>query len=250
MKKKFFKSIKKALGDDLVGIIVYGGAASERVFSGVSDIDFFIILKRVESLSKPLSEVYGALSIEIHTYLEDPLFSSLLDYDIYLENQLPQGDKLNGFSPIRALALSTGELLVGSNPFEKFKVADADLKSGARRMIQEYLEKLSSLMFMAKFEVADEESEVENENFESDKEFLAVDSILSSVQAYQMVKRGKYVSMPDVVLYAEIEPLDGIDNELIRNVGLIRQGVEADISDLYEKALDFCGLIIKLINEI
>ena len=36
MKKKFFKGIEKALGDDLVGIIVYGGSASERKWAAAA----------------------------------------------------------------------------------------------------------------------------------------------------------------------------------------------------------------------
>ena len=37
MKKKFSKSLEKALGEDLIGVVVFGGAASDRVFSGVSE---------------------------------------------------------------------------------------------------------------------------------------------------------------------------------------------------------------------
>ena len=85
MKKKFFKSVHTALKDDLVAIIVYGGAASKRIFSGVSDIDFFIILKSLDNLSKSLSETYQVLSGVMMQYLEDPLFSSILDYDILVE---------------------------------------------------------------------------------------------------------------------------------------------------------------------
>ncbi|MHA2278324.1 MAG: hypothetical protein ACXAC2_21295, partial [Candidatus Kariarchaeaceae archaeon] len=130
MKKKFFKSVQSALKDDLVGIIVYGGAASKRIFSGVSDIDFFIILQSLEKLSRPLSETYQSISDVMMEYLENPLFSSILDYEIYVENQLPTKNSLNGFSPIRALALSEGEVLVGENPFKEIKVSDDQLKEG------------------------------------------------------------------------------------------------------------------------
>ncbi|MHA2170622.1 MAG: hypothetical protein ACXADH_02405 [Candidatus Kariarchaeaceae archaeon] len=249
MKKKFFKAIQKELGDDLVGIIVYGGAASERVFSGISDIDFCIIIKKLSELSRPLSDVYVALSKEILTFLEDPLFSSILDYDIYVEDQLPQDNNLRGFSPIRAHALSTGELLVGLNPFEGLQISDEDLKNGARRMVQEYLEKVSSLMFVPSFE-EDEALEGEIPSMDAEKNFLALDAILSSAQAYHIVKQKKYVNMPDVVLFAETEPVEGLDNDLVRNAGLLRQGVETDTTDFFIKSFDFCGSVISLLNNL
>ena len=49
LKKKFSMSLQKALGDELKSLMVYGGVAVNKVYSGVSDIDFFmIILDKVE----------------------------------------------------------------------------------------------------------------------------------------------------------------------------------------------------------
>ncbi|OLS23507.1 MAG: hypothetical protein HeimC2_26100 [Candidatus Heimdallarchaeota archaeon LC_2] len=248
MKKKFSKSVQTALKEDLVAIIVYGGAASKRIFSGVSDIDFFIILKSLDNLSKPLSETYQVLSEVMMQYLEDPLFSSILDYDILVEDQLPTAESLRGFSSVRALALSEGELLYGENPFKDLKIDETELKYGARVMVQDYLDKLTSLLFMPNFDVVPEDGEkVEDESLEAEREFLAVDAILSAGQAYQMVQKKEYVNMPDVVLFGETDPIDGIDNPLLQDAGLLRQGVDVNVDNFYNRAIDFCGSILKLI---
>ena len=252
MKKKFSKSLQKTLGKNLASVIVYGGAASDRVFSGVSDIDFLIILKAVDQLTKPLSEVYNELGSEVLSLLDNPLFASLLDYEIFTEDFLPKDGDLNNFSAIRALALKSGETLIGENPFESLELSDAQLVTSARTMVYEYLDKLTSLLFIPQFESIledDEEPETrEEEGMAAEKEFLAVDAILSSAQAYQMVTRKEYVSMPDVVLYGETEPIDEVDNELLVATGLLKQGVETEIDDLFNRAIDFCGDIIKLLN--
>ncbi|MCH8906814.1 MAG: hypothetical protein IH840_06970 [Candidatus Heimdallarchaeota archaeon] len=249
MKKKFSKGVEKALGENLVGIVVYGGSASERIFSGVSDIDFFIILKRADALTKPLSAIYGDLSKSVLEFFENPLFSSILDYDIYLEDQLPSNGNFNGFSPIRAISLREGELLTGTNPFAGMDIPDVDLKNGARRMVQDYLEKLSSVLFMPSFEITPEGEEAEEDtSLDVEKEFLAVDAILSSIQAYHIFTKKKYVNMPDLVLFAETEPVEGIDNDLLMKAGLLRQGVDADVENFFDRALDFCGDVIKLLR--
>ena len=136
-KKKFFKSFQKALGDDLTGLLVYGGSATERIFPGVSDVDFFIIIKKVDELSKSLAEIFEVINTTISEYVSNPLFAAILDYEVYTEDQLPNGDDLNGFSAIRACALSTAEVLAGSNPFEGMKFESDELSKGARRMVQE-----------------------------------------------------------------------------------------------------------------
>ncbi|MHA2030863.1 MAG: hypothetical protein ACW99Q_15900, partial [Candidatus Kariarchaeaceae archaeon] len=152
-----------------------------------------------------------------------------------------------GFSPIRALALSEGEVLVGKNPFKEIKVSDDQLKEGARNMIQDYLDKLTSVLFMPSFDVDPESGDkIEDQSMEAEREFLAVDAILSTAQAYQMLQRKTYVNMPDVVLFAETEPIDGIDNDLLKEAGLLRQGVDSSVEDFFNRSIDFCGSILKL----
>ncbi len=244
LSKKFSKSIQKSLGDDLVSLLVYGGSASERVYAGVSDIDFFIILKSIEEISKPLSELYQIIGTEINSYMENPLFSTLLDHDIYTVDQLPDGKSLNGFSSIRAISLKTGTLLLGKNPFEDIDVSKDQLREGARRMIQEYLEKLTSFIFMA-VETPEDEETLDNE-----KEFLAVDAVLSTAQAYRILEKHAYVSMPDVVFLAETEPVEGLDSQLVMNAGFLKQGIDTEIDNFYYRAIDFCGSVISLLDRI
>jgi len=247
MKKKLYKALDKGVGEDLEGVIVFGGSASDRIFSGVSDVDFLIVLKSITELSKPLAKVYEDISNVLMEFLENPLFSSLLDFEIYVMDQIPVGKELKGFSPIKALCLAEGELLQGNNPFEGMKITKKVLKDGARRMIQEYLDKLTSLLFMTRFDMEDDSSNDE-EGLEAEKDFLATDAILSSTQALKILNSGAYVNMPTIVLKAEIEPTKGLDNELIVGAGKRRQGVEIDIDDYYNRAINHVSTIITMVK--
>ncbi len=243
LQKKFFKALQKDIGDDLVGIVVYGSVASDLIFSGVSDIDFFIILKSVNELSKPLSEVYQKIGDKIKEFVNDPLFGSILDYDIYLMDQLPEGKDLKGFSPIRLLSLSKGLVLVGENPLEGYKVSNKQLKEGAHRMVQEYLDTLTKYLFIPV------EEEKEQQSLMVEMDFYAVDAVLSSAQAYYILKKGEYVTMPDVTLFAETEPIDGVDNEIVIKAGFKRQGIETEVDDFINRAINFVGDIIAKLGE-
>ena len=241
-KKKFFKSMKPVY-EDLVVIIVYGGASTNRIFSGTSDIDFFILLKRISDLSRPLSEIIADINSILSEYASNPLFAAILDYDIYTYDMIPTDQDLHGFSPIRACALATGECLYGENPFTGFEVSGEDLKNGARRMIQDYFEKLHKSGIVLGY--ADEElSDTMKMELEMDKEFNAIDAILSSYQALLRVKTGSYVTMPDVVLKAETEPEDGVNVDLVRIASLMRQGIETDSPNIYAEAYEFLSSII------
>ncbi|MCY3413604.1 MAG: nucleotidyltransferase domain-containing protein [Candidatus Heimdallarchaeota archaeon] len=242
-KKKFYKSLQKALGDDLLAVIVYGSCATDRIYAGVSDVDFFILLKKVDELSRPLSELYQEFNTVISEFISNPLFAAILDYDIYTEDMIPKGKNLNGFSAIRAVSLKTGETLAGKNPFEKMTISKEDLKNSAKLMVHEYLTKLTNSSIITEFD--DEETQ---ESYKIEMEFNAVDAVLSSAQAYQILMNGEYKTMPDIVYDAEINPTEGWDNELVVDVGLLRQGVEKEVDDLYNRSINFVGNIIKLME--
>ena len=105
LKKKFTMSLQKTLKDDLKAVLVFGGVAANRVYSGVSDIDFMIIIDHVENL-KSFSETIDNIGKEILSMVENPLFASLLDYEIYTLDQVPSNKSMNGFSAVKAEKLS------------------------------------------------------------------------------------------------------------------------------------------------
>ncbi|MFV2016324.1 MAG: hypothetical protein ACC656_12900, partial [Candidatus Heimdallarchaeota archaeon] len=85
---------------------------------------------------------------------------------------------------------SEGELLYGDNPFASLKVDHDQLREGAKNMTQDYLDKLTSVLFMPSFDLVPESGEkVEDQSMDAEREFLAVDAVLSTAQAYQMLKR-------------------------------------------------------------
>ncbi len=55
--KKLSMGLQKSLKDKLKSLLVFRSVAANRVYSGVSDIDFMIILDKVENLNSPSSTV-------------------------------------------------------------------------------------------------------------------------------------------------------------------------------------------------
>ncbi len=79
-----------------------------------------IIIDHVENL-KSFSETINKIGEEILLMVENPLFASLLDYEIYTLDQLPNNKSMNGFSAVKALALKESEVLFGENYFGGFR---------------------------------------------------------------------------------------------------------------------------------
>jgi len=183
--------------------------------------------------------------------VENPLFASLLDYEIYTLDQLPDENGLNGFSAIKALALKESEVLHGENYFEKINLSKEELKSGALLMVHDYMSKLISYNLSPKFDPLfnDDEDNMYDDDL-SEEIFLAVDAVLLSAQAYFMMIKNKYIAMPDVVLLGETEGIEGIDNKIIADVGYLRQGVQNTVENLVNRSIDFCSLIIDRIHKL
>ncbi len=250
LKKKFSMSLQKTLKDELKAVLVFGGVAANRVYSGVSDIDFMIIIDHIKNL-KSFSETIDNIGKEILSMVENPLFASLLDYEIYTLDQLPNDKSMNGFSAVKALALKESEILFGENYFEKLDIDKENLKSSALLMVHEYLSKLISYNSSPKFDpmFEDEDDNMYDDDL-SEEIFLAVDAVLLSAQAYHMIKNNKYVSMPDVVLYGETEKIEGVDNSLIIDIGYLKQGVENKVENVVNRSIDFCGQIIDTLSKL
>jgi len=250
LKKKFSMNLQKSLKDELKSILVYGGVAANRVYSGVSDIDFMIILDNVNNLNS-FSETINKIGREVLSMVENPLFASLLDYEIYTLDQIPNNKSRMGFSAIKTLALKDSEVLFGENQFEALELTKEDLKSSALLMVHEYLSKLISYNLSPKFDpmFEDDDDEIYDDDL-SEEIFLAVDAVLLSAQAYHMMKKNKYVPMPDVVLFGETEEIEGVDNSLIIDIGYLKQGVENKVENIVNRSIDFCGQIIDVITKL
>ncbi len=250
LKKKFSMSLQKVLKDELKAVLVFGGVAANKVYSGVSDIDFMIILDHVKNL-KSFSETIEKIGKEIISMVENPLFASLLDYEIYTLDQLPNSKGLNGFSAIKSLALKESEILFGENYFKTLNISKESLKDSALLMVHEYLSNLISYNLSPKFDpmYEDEDDEMYSDDL-SEEIFLAVDAVLLSAQAYYMIKNDKYIPMPDVVLFGETDPIEGTDTSLINDIGYLKQGVENTVENVVNRSIDFCGQIIDRLNEL
>ena len=149
-------SLTKNLGNEIKSILVFGGAAANKVYSGVSDMDFMIIIDSMENLTS-ITDTYNKIGNEILSIIDNPLFASILDYEIYSLDQLPNNKNLNGFSPMKILSLKNAEVLFGENYFTDINVTEDDLKAGSMLMVNDYFSKLQNYKFTPGFDPLYEE---------------------------------------------------------------------------------------------
>jgi hypothetical protein len=245
LQKKLGTELNKILAEDLFQLLIVGSSANSTVYPGVSDVNFLIVLNDPDKLSASPFEVTNKALELIKQYKDNPMFTTLVDFEIYFESQMPTDNGLNGMSGIKALALKSAlvfdktsqKFVDKGNPYEKLKIDSGDLRAGASSLVKDCLNRLSSIIAEPQFETDDED---ENEGFDdkvNDIEFECIETTLLSAQAYLMVKKGTYVSKVDVPFIAEEEPVEGLDHNLLTIVSTKRQG--ADYAGGYTEDEDF-----------
>lgn len=242
LQKKLGMEMARALGDDMAHFFILGSSANSTVFPGVSDVNFTLILKDPNDLSEsPAAVTQKALDI-FKEYKDNPMFTTLVDFEIYFESQLPANGELNGFHPIKALALKSAliysttakKFVDEGNPFADLEINAADLKNGASSLVRECYNRLSAVLSEPDYAIEEEETFDDSIN---ETEFISIETVLLAGQAYLMLKKGEYVSKVDVPYIAEEEPEDGFDHELLTIMSTKRQG--ADYAGGYSEEEDF-----------
>ena len=79
----FTKDVKSDLKDIIQSLILVGSVVTKEHIAGESDCDFLIILKDKASGEK-LQESMEKISQVVLKYLEDPLYSSLIDVEVVI----------------------------------------------------------------------------------------------------------------------------------------------------------------------
>jgi hypothetical protein len=241
--KKFTKSVETELGDLVDSLVLVGSIASKTQIDGESDVDFYLILddSKFESVGGTLS-AWNQVSKLVATYLENPLFVTMLDLTILIKSQIPKtGNCDTGLSPIRVLNGVQGETKLGTNPFEGLEIPDEVIKLGARQMATEYLDQLRDLCLMMgdipAYEVL----------------YNAVDTVLGCAQAalyYQGERELSRCTAPELLPKVF---KDKFNNEIVLKAHHFRLAAE-EISEggdlkFIADAADFCHSVVKFINE-
>ncbi|MHA1910216.1 MAG: hypothetical protein ACTSYA_00850 [Candidatus Kariarchaeaceae archaeon] len=241
--KKFTKSVETELGDLVDSLVLVGSIASKTQIDGESDVDFYLILddSKFESVGGTLS-AWNKVSKLVGTYLENPLFVTMLDLTILVKAQIPKtGDCETGLSPIRVLNGVLGETKLGTNPFEGLEIPDEIIQRGAKQMAGEYLDQLKDLCLMI------------NDIPPYEILYNAVDTVLGCAQAalyFQGTRDLSRCTAPELLPKAFG---DKFNNEVVLKAHHFRLAAE-DISDsgdlkFIADAADFCHSILRYVNE-
>ena len=241
--KKFTKSVETELGDLVDSLVLVGSIASKTQIDGESDVDFYLILddSKFESVGGTLS-AWTKVAKLVGTYLENPLFVTMLDLTILVKAQVPKtGNCETGLNPIRVLNGVQGETKLGTNPFEGLEIPDEIIQHGAKQMAGEYLDQLKDLCLMIgdipPYEIL----------------YNAVDTVLGCAQAalyYHGERDISRCSAPEILP----KIFEGkFNNEVVLKAHHFRLAAE-DISDegdlkFIAEAADFCHSVLKYVNE-
>ncbi len=268
LKKKFKKELTSKLGEDLFDLSVYGSAVKSDLFPGVSDVNFLIVIKNPETLSKQASEVIQEISSMVKAFRDDPTFTTLLDYKLLFEQNLPNKKGLNGFSPLRALSLSDGESLIHKTfPYSDLNISEEELRNDARSVLIDIINKITEPLTTPDFDFMEEG---DTESQEHELEFLAIEGALLAAQVYFMVKEKKYITKAEVAFLAEENEKESLDYELLKIVSTKRQGADYvgalfesgeeeepdkeetsskiyNVQDLHQRTFDFIAKIFSML---
>ena len=220
--KKLGMEMSKTLSDSMVAFYIIGSTAGSSVFPGVSDVNFILVLK--DDLEDSASVLKSAAGV-FQNYKDNPMFTTLVDFEIYYESQMPTDDDLNAFKPLKALALKSAlvystekkKFLPSGNPYKDLKVKS--LKGSASAIVSENISAIVNTLSEPAFE------EEFLEEIEAQIEFMSIEAVLLATQAYYMAARGEFISKVDVGYIAEEEKLD-VDVKFLNICAMKRQGAD------------------------
>ncbi len=219
LQKKIAKEMMNAIGDDLVDIIVYGSAVEGKLFSGVSDNNFIFVIK--DTPSNEFDQVVTKIAEIVKTYRDNPMFATMIQFQIMSESQMASANSLNGIPAVMALALKEGVSLKnkGSNPYKDLEINKEQVKENAISIISDLISKMVDAISIPSFD--EEETDVSSE-----KDYLAIENGLLATQIYMMAKKMKYVPKSELDFMVEDEEKDNMDYELVKIISTKRQGAD------------------------
>lgn len=273
LQKKLTKDLIQKMGDDLEDIVVYGSGVTGNMFSGVSDMNFLFVVK--DKTSIPVDQIVKKMSEVILNYRENPMFTTMIQFDICFKAQMPNENSTGGFPPIMAVALKEAQSLKNkNNPFQNIQLDKNKVKESAMATLREIFNKLTEIEAVPQFLDEEEDPTAIIEETKREKEYLAIENGLLATQIYFMAKKMKYIPKAELEFIAEDEEKENIDYEIIKIIATKRQGADFagavfetdeeteieeksddpaliyNIPDLYERVVNLVANLIQLTKNI
>ncbi len=234
---EFTKDVKAKLKNDIECLILVGSVVTKEHIAGESDCDFLIVLKEKAS-GDNLEKTMIKISEVVAKYLEDPLYSSLLDVEVLTNTEIPKDGEGTDYPWTRVLVAQMGKTLIGKNPFEKIKIKDEDIKSSAKEMATMFLEQIVEIPKLT-----------EEEADEYDKLYLTVDAILGCGCAYLYYNGEKEFYRSSAIILFEDKYRDKINIEPIQTSHRLRLAAKTVNTDKFTaKATKFCKEVVKQLS--
>ena len=232
---EFVKDVKTDLNDIVDSLLLVGSVVTKEHIAGESDCDFLIILKE-KAAGDNLEKSMDQISEVVVKYLEDPLYSALLDVEVLTKEEIPKDGESTDYPWTRVLVAKQGKALIGKNPFEDIEIKEEDIKTSAAEMAHMFLEQMEEI---PNLEDADD----------YDKIYLAVDAVLGCGCAYLYYQGETEFYRSSAIILFEDKYRNKIDITPIQTSHRLRLAAKSvNLENFIDDALKFCKEVVKQLS--
>ena len=232
---EFTKDVKAELKNEVQSLLLVGSVVTQEHIAGESDCDFLIILKDKASGEK-LEETMEKISKVVVKYLEDPLYSSILDVEVLGDDEIPKQGEDSDYPWTKILVAQRGKALIGDNPFTKLKIDEEKIKDAAREMARVFLEQMEEIPNLEEVD-------------DYDKLYLTVEAVLGCGCAFLYYNGEKEFYRSSAIILFEDKYRDKINIEPIQTSHRLRLAAKSvDTESFIPKSLAFCKEVNKLLK--
>lgn len=228
----FTKDVKSNLSNEIESLLLVGSVAVGEHIAGESDCDFLLILKTDAAKENAMYETMNKVSQILHTYLEDPLYSALIDVDVISAEDIPKGDKEDFYPWTKVVMAKNGKALIGENPFALIEVTDEQLKEAAKEMARYFYSQMKEIVI---FPQEDDYQQT----------YMMVEAVLGLACAYLYYNGERDFYRSNAILLFEEKYKDKIDIEPVQLSHRLRLAAKSvDTSNFIEKSVNFGKQVI------
>jgi hypothetical protein len=230
---EFTKDVKAEMKDDVQCLLLVGSYVTQEHIAGESDCDFVIVLNDKAS-DENFEKSMEKISSVVAKYLEDPLYSSLLDVEVLGDDEVPTDGEATDYPWTKILVAQKGKALIGKNPFEKVKLKEENIKEAAKEMARVYLEQMKEIPNLEDVD-------------DYDKIYLTIDAVLGCGCAFLYYHGEEDFYRSSAIILFEDKYKDKINIDPIQRSHRLRLAAKTvGTEDFIPASLKFC----KKVNEI
>ncbi len=227
----FTKDVKEHLSSEIKSLLLTGSVVADVHILGESDCDFVLVIDDKYEENSKLEKTLNKIGEILKRYVEDPLYTSLIDLEIIEPSLIPS------MPASKILFAQKGKALIGDNPFVDIEVTDEQLKESAKRIGQEFYSQMKELFLYPPEE-------------EYDAIYIAVDSVLGCASAFLYYKgeRDFYRSnLHDLIneKYSNELPTEPVFTSYKLRLG----SKKVKLDNFLSEAFDFCVQVMKIISK-